>query len=328
MENNTFKKLSQINVNEMVDKKQTGGTTLTYLSWASAFQVAKENYPDLEYEIERNPETGLPYWYDPLTGYMVFTKVTINGVTHEMWLPVMDGTNHAMKAEPYDVQTKYKKYKVPAATMYDINKAIMRCLVKNLSMFGLGLYIYRGEDLPDGESQAQNAAQPPQAQPANRHIEKAVPQVPAQSKAPVKDTRPVTPQMVGFIEKTIEEHQIRKDWICHKYKVSELKDLRVYQAKHIGKNISKLEAIFDEEKEKNLNEKKAHLADVVTKNADITVDPVAVMAGQREMPTTFADAICPPPQQKKTEEEEVSLESLGLSPADLDALTECGNVFS
>lgn len=294
MENNTFKKLSQINVNEMVDKKQTGGTTLTYLSWASAFQVAKENYPDLEYEIERNPETGFPYWYDPLTGYMVFTKVTIGNQTHEMWLPVMDGTNHAMKAEPYDVQTKYKKYKVPAATMRDINKAIMRCLVKNLSMFGLGLYIYCGEDLPDGESQAQNTAQPPQAQPANRHIEKAVPQVPAQPKAPVKDTRPVTPQMVGFIEKTIEEHQITKDWICHKYKVSELKDLRVYQAKHIGKNISKLVKMFD-------NEKKAHLADVVTKNADITVDPVAVMAGQREMPTTFADAICPQPQQKKTE---------------------------
>lgn len=85
MENNIFKTLSQINVNGMVDRKQTGGTTLTYLSWASAFQAAKENYPDLEYEVERNPETGLPYWYDPLTGYMVFTKVTIGGgQTNEM----------------------------------------------------------------------------------------------------------------------------------------------------------------------------------------------------------------------------------------------------
>lgn len=77
MENNTFQTLSKINVNDMVDKKQTkqtGGTTLTYLSWASAFQVAMENFPDLEYEVERNPETGMPYWYDPLTGYMVFTK--------------------------------------------------------------------------------------------------------------------------------------------------------------------------------------------------------------------------------------------------------------
>lgn len=58
MENNTFKTLSQINVNGMVEKKQTGGSTLTYLSWASAWQVAKENFPDIEYEIEKNPETG------------------------------------------------------------------------------------------------------------------------------------------------------------------------------------------------------------------------------------------------------------------------------
>lgn len=286
MENNTFKTLSQINVNGMVDKKQTGGNTLTYLSWAAAFQVAKENFPDLEYEVERNPETGLPYWYDPLTGYMVFTKVTIGGQTHEMWLPVMDGTNHAMKAEPYEVQTKYKKFKVPAATMCDINKAIMRCLVKNLSMFGLGLYIYRGEDLPEGESQSQNTAQP--AQP----IEKAAPQAAAQpAQAPVKDTRPVTPQMVDFIKKTIEEHQVTTDFICQKYKVSKLNDLKVYQAKHIGKNIDRLKQMFDKEK-------REHLANVV-KNTQ-------------------------PPKQE-TETEEITLD---LSNAEMEALAECAKVFS
>lgn len=310
MENNIFKTLSKINVNDMVDKKQTkqtGGTTLTYLSWASAFQVAMENFPDLEYEVERNPETGLPYWYDPLTGYMVFTKVTIGDQTHEMWLPVMDGTNHAMKAEPYEVQTKYKKFKVPAATMCDINKAIMRCLVKNLSMFGLGLYIYRGEDLPDGESQAQNTAQP-----ANEPIKKAAPQAPAQPQAqqnvPVKDTRPVTAQMVDFIKKTLEEHQVTTDFICQKYKVSELNNLKVYQAKHIGKNIDKLKTMFD-------NEKKEYLADIV-KNAK-----------PAKMETTFGDAICQP-QQEKNESEEVTLESLGLTEADLNILAEAGNIFS
>lgn len=315
MENNVFETLSQINVNDMVDKKkvdrkQTGGTTLTYLSWASAFQVAKENYPDLEYQVERNPETGMPYWYDPLTGYMVFTKVTIGCQTNEMWLPVMDGTNHAMKAEPYQVQTKYKKFTVPAATMCDINKAIMRCLVKNLSMFGLGLYIYRGEDLPDGESQAQNTAQP-----ANEPIKKAAPQAPAQPQAqqnvPVKDTRPVTAQMVDFIKKTLEEHQVTTDFICQKYKVSELNNLKVYQAKHIGKNIDKLKTMFD-------NEKKEYLADIV-KNAK-----------PAKMETTFGDAICPPqqPQQEKNESEEVTLESLGLTEADLNILAEAGNIFS
>lgn len=222
----------------------------------------------------------------------------------------MDGTNHAMKAEPYPVQTKYKKFTVPAATMCDINKAIMRCLVKNLSMFGLGLYIYRGKDLPDGESQAQNTAQPPQAQPASQPIEKAVPQAPAQQK-PVKDTRPVTPQMVEFIKKTIEEHQVPTDFICQKYKVSELNKLKVYQAKHIGRNINRLKTMFD-------NEKKEYLADIV-KNAK-----------PAKMETTFGDAICPPqqPQQEKTEGGEVTLESLGLTEADLNILSEAGNIFS
>lgn len=299
MENNTFKTLSQINVNGMVEKKQTGGTTLTYLSWASAFQAAKENYPDLEYEVERNPETGMPYWYDPLTGYMVFTKVKIGSQTNEMWLPVMDGTNHAMKAEPYQVQTKYKKFTVPAATMCDINKAIMRCLVKNLSMFGLGLYIYRGEDLPDGESQAQNTAQPMQAQPVNKPIEKAAPQAPAQQK-PVKDTRLVTPQMVDFIKKTLEEHQVKTGFVCQKYKVSELNNLKVYQAKHIMNNINRLKQMFDKEK-------REHLASVVK-----TSQPADIKKTQQE----------------KNESEEVTLESLGLTEADLNILSEAGNIFS
>lgn len=313
MENNTFRTLSKINVNGMVDRKQTGGTTLTYLSWASAFQAAKENFPDLEYEVERNPETGLPYWYDPLTGYMVFTKVTIGSQTHEMWLPVMDGTNHAMKAEPYEVQTKYKKFKVPAATMCDINKAIMRCLVKNLSMFGLGLYIYREKDLPDCESQARNTAQAQQAQYANKPIEKAAPVAPAQPQATAqkpaqgRDTRPATKEMLGFIRKAIAEHSITAEFICKSYKLAKLDDLRVYQAIHIKDNLSKLERMY--------------LADIVEQSKKAQAE------ARKEL--TFEDAIAPPqPQQKKTEGEEVSLESLGLSPADLDALTECGNVFN
>lgn len=297
-----MKKVIWYTVNDMVDRKQTGGTTLTYLSWASAFQAAKENFPDLEYEVERNPETGLPYWYDPLTGYMVFTKVTIGSQTHEMWLPVMDGTNHAMKAEPYQVQTKYKKFTVPAATMCDINKTIMRCLVKNLSMFGLGLYICRGEDLPDGESQSQNTAQAQQAQPANKPIEKAAPEAPAQpAQAPVKDTRPVTSQMVDFIRKTLEEYQVSSDFICSKYKVSQLNGLKVYQAKHIGKNINKLKQMFDKEK-------REHLANVVQ-----NTQPADMKKTQ------------PPKQETKTEGEEITLD---LSNAEMEALAECAKIFS
>ena len=142
-----FDRLFNVDVSKHVEKKQTGNTSLSYLSWTYAWANVKMRYPDANYEIVR-AENGLPYVYDEHTGYMVFTKVTIEGITHEMWLPVMDGRNEAMLDHPY--QKKYKSYSVTIepATMFDINKTIMRCLVKNLAMFGLGLYIYAGEDLP------------------------------------------------------------------------------------------------------------------------------------------------------------------------------------
>lgn len=184
--------------------------------------------------------------------------------------------------------------------MCDINKAIMRCLVKNLSMFGLGLYIYRGEDLPECESQAQNTAQP-----ANKPIEKAAPQTQTQALLkPVKDTRPVTQQMVDFIKKTLEEHQVTTDYICDKYKVSKLADLKVYQAKHIGKNIDRLKQMFDKEK-------REHLAATVNN------------AQPADKKTTFGDYVRHPKQE--TEGEEITLD---LSPSEMEALAECAEIFS
>lgn len=288
-----FETLNAINVNGMTEKKkQTNGTTLTYLSWSSAWQVVKEKFPDVEYEIERNPETNLPYWYDPLTGYMVFTKVTIGNQTHEMWLPVMDATNHAMKSEPYEVKTRYKTYTVPAATMTDINKACMRCLVKNLSMFGLALYIYQGEDLPSAE-QAQ-PVQTAQTAPASK---------------PARDTRPATKEMLDFVRKAIAEHSITEDFIRRSYKIAKLDDLCVYQAIHIKDNLNKLERMY--------------LADIVEQSKHAQAEARTDLT----FGEAIADAIAPP-QQENTEGGEIDLESLGLSPADLDALTECGNVFN
>lgn len=139
----TFDKLRSINVNEHTEQKDG----LTYLSWAWAWDEVKKTYPDAVYKVWKDEE-GRPYIYDENLGYMCFTSVTIEGETLEMWLPVMDGSNKAMKSEPYEIQTKYKTITVKAATMFDINKTIMRCLVKNLAMFGLGLYIYAGEDVP------------------------------------------------------------------------------------------------------------------------------------------------------------------------------------
>jgi hypothetical protein len=148
MEDKTvFETLNDINVNGHTE----GRNGLTYLSWVWAVSEVMKKYPDMDYEVVKFD--GIPYVYDEKTGYMVYTKVTINGVIHEMWLPVMDSNNKAMKAEPYTYTTKNGEKTVEAATMFDINKTIMRCLCKNLAMFGLGLYIYAGEDLPEAEKE-------------------------------------------------------------------------------------------------------------------------------------------------------------------------------
>lgn len=146
-----FNKLVQKNVNEHTETKND----LTYLSWAWAWQEFKTICPDATYRIKQfKDKDGVErcYQYDDNLGYMVFTEITAGGITCEMWLPVMDGANKAMKKEPYSYIVgrgdKQFEKRVEAATMFDINKTIMRCLTKNIAMFGLGLYIYAGEDLP------------------------------------------------------------------------------------------------------------------------------------------------------------------------------------
>lgn len=148
MDKTVFKKLTETNVNEHIDEKASGGATkLKYLSWAWAWDYFKKECPDAKYEIKE--WDGKPYLFDEKTGYMVQTSITACGETHTMWLPVMDSANHAMLDKPYTIKTKFKDISVAPATMFDINKTLMRCLVKNMAMFGLGLYIYAGEDLPE-----------------------------------------------------------------------------------------------------------------------------------------------------------------------------------
>ena len=147
---NLFVKLFAIDFKDHLEVKKSGNTELKYVSWAYAWAEVKKLYPAASYEVEKF--NGLPYVYDPITGFMVYTTVAIEGVSHEMWLPVLDGANKAMKAVPYTYTTPKWDYNpqtrrrekigmeertVEAASMFDVNKAIMRCLVKNLAMFGL-----------------------------------------------------------------------------------------------------------------------------------------------------------------------------------------------
>lgn len=83
-----FRILSQLDVNAYVEKKKTGGTELSYMSWSFAWQELKKLFPDARYNIHQFGENNLPYVYDDNTGYMVFTDMTIEGVTYTMWLPV------------------------------------------------------------------------------------------------------------------------------------------------------------------------------------------------------------------------------------------------
>ena len=138
--------LSQVDVSPYVEKKDG----LTYLPWANAWAAFKSRYPDASYSVKKWNDK--PYLYDEDLGYLVETSITVQGETLSMWLPVMDYKNMAMKNKPYTYTVTYDgktvEKTVKAATMTDINSAIMRCLVKNMSMFGLGNYIYAGEDLP------------------------------------------------------------------------------------------------------------------------------------------------------------------------------------
>lgn len=140
-----FDTLSEINVNDKVEKK----SNLTYLSWAWAWAEVKKTYPSASYAVMRDPQTDKPWFFDPNLGYMTMTQVSIEGETLEMWLPVMDSSNKAMMDVPYKFTTKYGEKSVARATMFDINKTLMRCLTKNLAMFGLGHYIYAKDDLPE-----------------------------------------------------------------------------------------------------------------------------------------------------------------------------------
>lgn len=146
IEKNYFKALNAINVNDKTEQKNG----LTYLSWAWAWGEIKKIHPDANYTVYENPQ-GWNYFTDGRTCW-VKTGVTVNGIEHIEYLPVMDYKN---KSIPFE-----------SVTSFDVNKAIQRSLTKACARHGLGLYIYAGEDLPEdeqadtGNKTAQSGTQP------------------------------------------------------------------------------------------------------------------------------------------------------------------------
>lgn len=116
----TFAELNKINVSANIEKKGT----LSYLSWTYAVETLLTNDPTATWEFAEPKYIG--------ETVMVFCTVHAMGKSMTMHLPVMDNRNNAVK------QPDSRK----------ISDAMMRCLVKCIACFGIGLYIYSGEDVP------------------------------------------------------------------------------------------------------------------------------------------------------------------------------------
>lgn len=126
---NYFNVLNAVDVRDKTEKKNN----LSYLSWAWAWGEVKKLHPDAIYTIYENRD-GWFYHTDGQTCW-VKTGMTVNGIEHIEYLPVMDYRNQSIPADK--------------VTSFDVNKAIQRSLTKAAARHGLGLYIYAGEDLPE-----------------------------------------------------------------------------------------------------------------------------------------------------------------------------------
>lgn len=147
---NYFQRLSQVNVNDHVEKKNN----LSYLSWSYSWSELKSRYPMSTYTIYERDD-GVNYFTDGRTCW-VKVGVTVptgeQNIEHVEHLPVMDFRNNSIP--------------VDKVTSYDVNKAIQRALTKAIARHGLGIYIYAGEDLPISESEEQKPVQKIQRAPA------------------------------------------------------------------------------------------------------------------------------------------------------------------
>ena len=143
--------LSKINVNDKTETKGSGKFALTYLSWAWAWGVLMEHFPESVYEIHQDRIL-------PDGSVMVSVTLTIKDGDEQfsrfMWLPVM---NHLNKA-------------IINPDAMDINKAVMRCLAKAIAMCGLGHYIYAGEDLPVEDETLKTKSQEPSQKSTQQNV--------------------------------------------------------------------------------------------------------------------------------------------------------------
>ncbi len=124
---NIFKELSSVSIKGKTDKKGK----FDYMSWATAWSMVKEQYPDAQRKVYESEHTGLNFFTDGKTAY-VKVGITINDMEHIDYLPVMDYRNNSISMEKI--------------TSMDVNTAIQRSTAKAIAMHGLGLSLWIGED--------------------------------------------------------------------------------------------------------------------------------------------------------------------------------------
>tara|TARA_Y100001972_G_scaffold129316_1_gene196623 strand:+ start:4363 stop:5076 length:714 start_codon:yes stop_codon:yes gene_type:complete len=204
--NDIWATLSKIDCSDKIEKKMN----LSYLSWAWAWGVVMDNYPEAEYRFYEQAETGVPYIQFPDGTAEVRCRIQIGECVREMWLPVMDYKNNAI-ATPNSRQVSDTK---------------MRCLVKCLAMFGLGHYIYAGEDLPRDEMNLYE--EPVKSEPKKKVVEKK----PVEKKESTDWKEVNTPESAsifteGFmtiVEQLNLPEEVTEQWKANKEELIFLKD--------------------------------------------------------------------------------------------------------
>lgn len=143
---NHFEDMLKIDVSAHVEQKGK----FDYLSWPYAVAELCKADPAATWEVKSF--NGLPFAGHPEIGYFVEVSVTAFGVTRTQNHPVL---NHQNKT-------------ILKPNAYDINTAIMRCLVKAIALHGLGLNIYAGEDLANLDDPSAGKPEPKPQQPMTR----------------------------------------------------------------------------------------------------------------------------------------------------------------
>ena len=125
-----FKVLRKHDLSELIAKKGQ----FNYLSWADAVDILRTLKPDATWRVVKDEQNGWPYVISD-AGCFVEVEVTVDGIPLSQVHPILDNRNQTVK-EP---------------NAFQVNTSIQRCLAKAIALHGLGLYLYRGEDLPDAD---------------------------------------------------------------------------------------------------------------------------------------------------------------------------------